>query len=460
MANQFDHIEDSIKKAFEGFELPVSDKDWSAISSALDKEPKRRGILWFGLFKNKRSTIFLALILALLGAGTFVWIKQTPVSKTITKAPLKEHITAKESGKASGGAGTADKVAENTAMEHSGVHKTKTDGNSYSPPQSVNSKNAIADGESYSPVVKTAKPVSTEKTINPGVQEPVPVTSSKLKSFGLRTFFAQVILKAFPNFPLWNPERQVSPPKGMESGYYFSLNTTFAPGKVSGNSGTGIWEGFQWQQGKNPALNFRLEGGIEMGTPKLKFTLGGALEGNPLTIPANDTIRIKVAYDFFPYMDQHGKVLYMLGRKYKDSTIIIKRNPQKYWAEIPIGIKSTISLKGNTRLSIGATANPGILLGARGEMANPYLTQSGSYWSYVHGINADTTSATIDAHDFMNKVRMGAGLHLGLEKEMGPFVWGLNLQSRYYFTPVWKKEVPINENTLQYGLNLRLGIKI
>lgn len=468
-------MEDSVRKSFEGFELPVSDTDWSRIAAALDEKPVRKGF-WYWLKGNRRWGIPVLLILLLSSSVfTYKWMKDSKpadsaanTSQLTTTAksgsnPAKSDLT--EKATASGGAENSASETETVNSVADKIKETVKSTNDFhrNPDlKKVSGKTTVTpETPATSPNIGTGDPVNDKKTTA------VPTEGARLAhlpaSFGLRTQTFISRPGRARGFPLsLKPVVAIKPPKtDLGLGYYASLQTTFDPGKVSYTTPTGIWQGFTWLNGSNPALDLRLEGGIEMGTENLKFTIGAALEGNPLQTKSSDTIRIKVADRFVPYMDIHGNILFYLAVRWRDSVIVLRNNPNRLWAEIPLGIRKSFELSKDFKLIAGITANPGVLLGTNAKIANPYLTHSGSYWDYNYGVkNADTTSATIDAGEFVNPLRMGAGIQLGIQKDLKHINWGIQLQSRYYFTPVWKSGVPLKQNTLQYGINVKVGFKI
>jgi len=72
MNNQFDHIEDSFRKAFESFEMPVDNQDWEVISAGLQKQSRRRLLL---IFLRKRWGLLLLPVF--FAAAIALWNTQT-----------------------------------------------------------------------------------------------------------------------------------------------------------------------------------------------------------------------------------------------------------------------------------------------------------------------------------------------------------------------------------------------
>lgn len=470
--NEFDHIEDSIRKSFEGFEIPVSDADWDRIASALP-EPRKRKFGWFfGLFSGKLRISLLAIGILVITGITTMFVLNSGNNKITASNTLTEQTNAQ---KASGGAnltdaGSIDKT-DKTADGNSGPEIPENTDAAVSrasvvesPPQD---KSAHEAGKSDQNHPKTANTRTTEKPVNdktapennlPETSNPKPWNPPAMPAaFGIRAGNISLpsILTASK---LKTDIHPLNPQVPGKSQLYLALNTTFSPGKLSVTSGSNTWEGYQMLNGKNEAINVRLEGGVTLGAGNTRFTIGGALEGNPAALASKDSVRIKIADRFLPYYDQNGKLLYMLAVRWRDSVITLTRNPQRVWAEIPLGITRYME-KGDLRITAGITLNPGILLGSNDQVVNPYLFQSGSYWKY-NNINADTSSLMISGKQFLNPFRLGTGLQLGIEKDVNQFSWGIEAQTRYYMTPVWKAGVPFKENLVQYGIRFRLGFKI
>lgn len=489
MANEFDHIEDSIRNAFDKFEMPVNDMDWSRISAALPEDDKKGGF-FFWWKKNKGKGLLIALI-ALTSASALVYnaVSNKPVQsvqKTSTtqvnteeQASQKDNQAEIENKKAtaeiqadapvqnqipnsspiSGGTATAqNRIAPNNiSAPTAGIRNTpNANGNA-----AINSTPAPTSVEvgTPKPSIPAANPTPTQPSPEVTV-EPVP-NFGWLQSLAIR-LFKNPIPSIGASFKIFNKIGKVNSPNEPSIkptlGYYGLLQTSYAPGQTKAIQGNEIWQKLEWLGGNRPALNLRIEGGIEYGA-KTTFTIGGAIEGNPLAGRASDSIRIQIADRFLPYYDINGKLLYMLAIRWRDSVIVMNHNGHKTWAEIPLGIKHIWALSKNLNFSAGLTANPGILLGSSGNIVNPYQSFSGSYLKYKYGIDADTTATFVAAKSFQNNTRLGSGLQLGIEKQTTHFNWGIQLQTRYYFTPEWKQGVSIQQNTIQYGINARVGFK-
>lgn len=469
-------MEESVRKSFEGFELPVSDTDWSRIAEALDKQPSRRGF-WL-IFR--RYFMVPVLIIFLGGIAITTWL----VNKTGDAVTASTTLKTNRTGSGTLDPGAAEPKASGEANHNIASAKSSTAAeDDHDDPRSASTSSGAsrmkhgreAASRNTSEAAVTNKSGNKEILDFPEPESEMPeIRETGFRkiaeipgSFGIRLYSWLTEPGRAAGFPLELKRLNKSPltPPGPKPAfsYYLSMQTTYDPGKVSFIPGTGIWEGFDWLNGRNPALNLRLEGGIEMGSDKLTFTAGAGLEGNPLQTRAKDTIRIQVADRWIPYMDQNGTILYYLAVRWRDSVVVLHNNPKQLWGEIPLGVHYRFGTSGDRpwKFTAGLTLNPGVMLGSRAEIANPYRWQAGSYWDYNYGIkNADTVSAIIDAGEFINPLRLGSGLQLGVAKDLKHLNIGLQVQTRYYFTPVWKNTVPLKQNTLQYGINVRLGFKI
>lgn len=486
MANPFDHIEKSVRNAFEEFEMPVSDMDWSRIDSALPEEKKKRGFLVWWKKNGGKGLAILAFLTVSTGIGYYisnqnhsakpnaaraaVVTENAPTNGPALQTPadleagLNNRIPVNES--------LQEHISRSTNSEKAPIGNKKPQSKATTKPSYI-SANATAQGQEPLPkvdakpqVVATPSPAATPNGNHATATVEPPETAPNHR--GLKSVAIRVVQLVFPslipslrlndnNIVRKSARPTTPPPHGLQ--LYTSLSSSYAPGKVQGGTGTGLWEGVTWLHGKNPALNLRLETGLEVGKT-WKFTAGAAVEGNPMASKSTDSIRIRIADRFLPYYDQNGVLLYMLARRWHDSVIVLTQNTQRTWIELPLGMRRTWNLGSNFKLSTGLSFNPGILIGNNGQIANPYQTFSGSYLKYQYGIHADTTAALAPAGQFLNTVRLGNGLQVGLQKDMKHFYWGVELSSRYYYTPVWKTGIPIKQNTLQYGLNLRVGFKL
>lgn len=465
-------MEDSVRKAFEGFELPVTDMDWSRIEAALPAENKRKGFFfWFN--KHKGLSLLLLCAAGILGSGAYYFASQHTNSQAFVSqsepssaAKQRENLTIQDVPEKNQlpAAGAAQNSATPQVKKESGIapaqpgtaaltgHRIVTTQTSGSHSQATPAESpVIANTPTMAPTSAAVQPPAV-------TEEPPRFPAFASLGFGIHKFITPVLglFKLPLSIRLHKPADPATPPVTPQ--FYANIALSQSPGNVTSKAGSVIWENYQWISGSNPATDLRLEGGMTMGE-KWQFHVGAAFEGNPAQSKGSDTIKIRIADRYLPYLDVNGNVLYWLAVRWRDSVVVINRNPQRLWMEIPLGVSRSFDLNNDWKFRAGLTFNPGIMLGGNGQIANPYAQYSGSYLKYQYGIEADTSSAVIQARPFMNSYRIGAGLQLGAEKTMAPYTLGVYLQTRYY-SPNWKKETALSQNTLQYGLNIRLGISL
>jgi hypothetical protein len=478
VSNKPDHIEDSVRKAFEGFELPVTDMDWSRIEAALPAENNRKGFFfWFN--KHKGLSLLLLCAAGMLGSGAYYFATNQNDSQAFVSAKKESNKGLSEQDVLNTHSTATDKAASSETLvgqnqDNPNVKSTRElpiatkaiSSATNAATQATGATNSTgSDIREVKPRIAETlnpEPVITppQTTVNSPNQAEEPPVFAKFPSlgFGIHKFISPVLgMLKLPLFiQLHKPADPNTPP--ITPQFYAGLSFSQAPGAVKQKTGSPIWENYQLLNAANPATDLRLEGGYSFGN-QWQFHVGAAFEGNPAQSKGSDSIRIRIADRFLPYMDVNGKVLYWLAVRWRDSVVVINRNPQRVWMEIPLGISRSFDLKNDWKFRAGLTVNPGVMLAGGGEIANPYAQYSGSYLQYQYGIDADTSAAMLQARPFMNNYRIGGGLQLGAEKNMAPYTLGVYLQTRYY-SPVWKKETVFNQSTLQYGLTIRLGISL
>ncbi len=462
-------MEDSVRKAFEGFELPVTDMDWSRIEAALPVENKGKGFFfWFN--KHKGLSLLLLCAAGILGSAAYYFASQHTNSQAFVSKPeassgakTTENLSVQDAPAKNQISNAATVLQDGTPQyKNETVTEAAQSGTIPSAQRSIIPAQTRAEAISAgSPAIaKTPATAPVTAAVQPPVvaEEPPIFPTFASLGFGIHKFITPVLglFKLPLSIRLHKSTDPASPP--LTPQFYSSLGLSQAPGKMTPKVGSAIWENYQWLGGANPATDLRLEGGMTVGQ-KWQFHAGAAFEGNPAQSRSSDSIKIRIADRFLPYMDVNGNVLYWLAVRWRDSIVVISRNSQRVWMEIPLGLSRSFDLTNDWKFRAGLTLNPGVMLGGTGQIANPYAQYSGSYLKYQYGIEADTAAAVIQARPFMNSYRLGAGLQLGAEKTMAPYTLGVCLQTRYY-SPIWKKETALSQNTLQYGLNIRLGISL
>jgi len=491
LENEFDHIEDSIRKGFDGFELPVSDTDWSRIAAAMEKGASVKPVVWWKRKTNKR--LLTAGILLLFISGIIYWLSNENTTKNIHTNEMqrveKDKGVERQAPAASGENGKERNVTEgevtggNPSGPSTAIQSPNTDAGSDQPNKTGRQNRQNSGG--VNPIhIANDNPGDGNPNTNPAnpegssgsqgtVQNPsantngveiapdfqwLPGKGLKVEELAYNTSDL-VVLPMLIDPVVKNKIKPPTPPVTLP--FYVGLQTTYAPGNLKLGNSNVLWTNVKDVNGKFSAVNLRLDAGVMFGNQDWKFTVGGAFEGTALQDKKRDSIVIQVADRFLSYQDTHGTTLYYLAIRWHDSVIYINNGPKMIWAELPIGFNRSFQYQKDLKINFGFTFNPGIMLNGSGNISSPFVYRAGSEWDYVHGIkNADTTTMVIAANPYLNKYRLGSGIQLGIEKEMGYWNWAIQAQTRYYFTPVWKTGVPIKQNTLQYGINLRLGFKI
>lgn len=472
MPEKFDHIEKSIQGAFENFEMPTTDLDWSKIQAGIPKQSKkRRFLVWWTQSRIWGLGIVAGLVLLTTGIGTYFTASNEPIA-TPRHEQIKKEVTA--------AAPKSNKLEESTSAIETPISQSNEVAPSASSESTAKASQKTKQyvevkGEARNTKQANSLPQESTQAVNPGEQPKVanapaavePPQTTKNHS-GLKAFGIRLVQMAFPSLfhglridkdkvaPFERPQKP-NPSNTIQ--FYTALSASYSPGKITSTSTSEIWKGVNWSNGSNPAADIRLEGGIEFGN-KWKFTTSLAFEGNPVASRSQDTIRIQIADRFLPYYDQNGVLLYMLAVKWRDSLVVLRKNQQRLWMEIPLGIKRSWTVGKNLTLTTGISLNPGVRLASKGDIANPYQSFSGSYLKYQYGLNADTTSTTLPLNQFSNQYRLGNGLQIGIQKDYKIFYMGAEINSRYYYTPVWKNETPFKQQTLQYGVQFKIGFKI
>ena len=505
MANKFDHMEDSVRKAFEGFELPVRDLDWSAISNGLDAAaPAEKGfVAWWN--KNKKRNWFISGLLLLLIGGSFVLLNQTDTTDKQAQVGIENQSATRNPAPKSGSDATAPALTEPNDLNSGANANIPAAGNSSSTPETakggINSggkavsakPNSVAASnpaeikvnnpapvKAVSPVTPTkpaepatpivpapvATPTKPQLPVAPATQTEPVITPSvdadidfKLNVAGdLKAKGLSFIQNVQPT--LTTHLVQTTMPRKLNLGWewYTSLQANFDNSKATATAGEGIWNGVKMQNSRNAQGNLRFETGLTYRQQGWSIGAGLGFETGAMSYGKDDTIYVKVVTRSLLYKTLQGDTFWLV-MKSKDSMIIIKRPPVRQWIEVPVYFTKRFYLGHNLRFTAGFSVHPGYMVGAQGSIANPYAYGQELYMApYTNG-DPMLQPKTVAAKQYLNAFRMGNGLQLGIEKQMDAFNFGLQLTTRYYYTPVWKTGVPLQQHTFNYGLNIRIGVK-
>lgn len=466
MDNQFDHIEDSFRKAFDSFEMPVDNQDWEAISAGLQKQSRRRLLL---IFLRKRwglllLPVFFAAVIAFWNTQMHIEPKQRreSVNNVGAKKEIPISATAETERKSVTNNGNAVKsdisipnpiaAKPTTAITHNNRSKQHSPGSVENPAKDIN----------HAPVTENPVNPSDRNAVTPETN-PFVIPAFIFTSSGLRIQNFNAIPAKSENLMLatarnHQPEKTVSPvAKGIFGGVnlnYSSLSTTDA-------SNTGIWQdpsAVSIIPGNTGLINLRLDGGIYIRKNGWKLSSGLSLEGNPVSMQQEKEYKIRVPKRLLPYFDRGGNLLYWLAVEWKDSMVKASGSSQnQVWLEIPLQIEKNLYSGKKISLGAGFSLNPGYAAINKAKVINPYYSQPGSYWQYATGTAQDTSSIFLNAGDKLNRLRMGTGLMINLTGKSGFIDWELGLSSRYYFTNVWKESaLPWQQKNLNMGLHFKL----
>lgn len=459
-------MEDSVRKAMEGFELPVNDQDWERISQALDSGRKRRG---FWLFRK-----FLPLlILLILATGVAVWMlnDKTPMQQSVKTGHQPEHTAVHDNQ-------VKDKRIE-AKTEDREDRLNKTGSGSSSDPGNHNLANADqarvlnqlpADATiiAHDPVVAPASAQNGQTTA--GDQPETggttnilqPSAALQISPFGIRAAILGLtapqpakiadVVPGLLHFPKDAPT--------LKTGWFAGMHLTAATQNTTDLRNTTRWTdnaGLLPMIGNSLGFNIRMDAGLYADLGGWRFSGGLGLEGNPIPSTQDRTATIRIAKRFLPYFDSRGTLLYWLAVEWKDSLIKYRQTQQQLWTELPLQAERVLWRTKGFTFRAGLSFNPGVSLLNRATTVNPYTAQSGSYWQYMLGRRPDTSSAVLESGEDLQRFRMGNGLSLGISGQQGNMGWGINVNTRYYYTDIWRsKYVPWQQRNLSYGLQFRL----
>jgi len=486
--NQFDNIEDSLRNAFDGFELPVSDMDWTAIENGLTTEPVKRGFIAWWNQNGKRNWYILGLLLLISVSTTwFLSRKDAPingVNHTNTNYP-----------KANKPAANKDLPSmPNTHKQQKGNQNQSSVSNNDSEAvlpkmgNTKNTKNATTKPIQAGIVANGVKPSASGKAekIQPRISEPVvvinnpnpaaiPVTAVRYPlvpitvainepAFDINTLLLNtpfgIRYKPF-NFPnLGKHPLDLKIPKtnlGWE--WYAGLQTNIDKNKAKSKAGGAEWGGVQMPNIQHTQINVRFETGAGFRFRSTSVGAGFAFETGAYQTKSDDTIYIKIPTKLLPYITLQNDTMWLI-QKTRDSMVVLHHLPNRQWIELPLYFTQRFAIGKNWSLTLGATLNPGYMVGSTGDFVNPYAFGNVGYSSpYQYGIDPKTLNTTGSASAFTKHFRFGNSIQAGIEKQMGIINFGLQLQTRYYYTPVYKNGVPLQQHTFNYGLNIRMGVK-
>lgn len=464
MDNRFDHMEDSVRKAMEGFELPVNDQDWERISQALDTGRKRRG---FWLFRK-----FLPLLLLLtVMTGTAIWMlnendsdsRSVQVSRQPEKAgakigqtpapPVSENNGIQNSGNAAGNRPGSQAGA--SAVDEGVAIQSPDKGISIAPqPALPPAPNAAVAATGHSENVSTGSGSAMQ-----------PQAGLQILPFGIRS-----VQQTWPSVQPVNITGVVPAllhfPKDarvVKTGWFADMHITSAAHNTTDLRNTPRWSdnaGLMPVIGSGHAFNIRMDAGLYADLGGWRFSGGLGLEGNPFPSTQDRTSTIRIATRFLPYFDSRGTLLYWLAVEWKDSVVKYKQSQQQVWTELPLQAERVLWRTKGIAVRAGLSFNPGVALLNRATTVNPYTAQSGSYWQYMLGRLPDTGSVTLESVEDLQRFRMGNGVSLGISGQRGNMGWGINVNTRYYYTDIWRsKYVPWQQRNLSYGIQFRLDWK-
>lgn len=469
MDNRPDHIEDSLRKAFEGFELPVADTDWNAIEKGLlQHDNRRKGLLWF-IKSWPFRIITLGIIITIIGVLVYQQRNsniQTGVTRTETTGTNPAPLKAKTQEQYSAVSGDKNQLkADNNAA----VNNNNKPMNSVAIQESINGISSgrktttanINEGQQIKNESVSPAPDETANK-NAGNINSVIVPSFRFNSAALSVLNfekPEFLATALKTADARNHKPESTP---VEKGFYMGLDFNTARMNTQASK-SGIWADpavTSSQTGINNLLNLNLSGGWFISKKGWKVSTGASLEGNPATTATENQYTVKVPKRFLPYFDRSGNLLYWLAVDWKDSVVKSKESRTQVWFELPVNLQKSWKLNRKVSFSAGLSFNPGMAVLNRGKMINPFISQSGSFWQYQTGLSADTASIFTDSRQYLSKFRMGNGLMLNLQGKTANFDWELGFNSRYYYTNVWKQNaLPWQQRNISIGLQCKLSKK-
>lgn len=463
MDNRPDHIEDSLRKAFEGFEMPVTDTDWNAIEQGLlQHEKRRKGLFWF-ISSNPFRLIILGFVVTL--TGLFFYLSMDG-NKGINNGSSKAESASStensmEQSPAMRGNNIPEQAENNVASDDitTDQHIPKHNGNHKS------GASAVQHSKTHS---YTGQHTNKEQAL-PESKESANNASDNHADFSVPGFlFRSAVLSALPvqkpdflKTVLKTSDARSYQPENtpVEKGFYLGMDLNAARMNTQ-TSNSGIWSDpsvIANKTGISNLLNLNLSGGWFVSKKGWKVSTGASLEGNPATTTDENQYTVKVPKRFLPYFDRSGNLLYWLAVDWKDSVVKSNESRTQVWFELPVNLQKSWKLSSKISFSAGVSFNPGMAVLNRGNMINPFISQSGSYWQYQTGQSADTASIFTDSRQYLNKFRMGNGLMLNLQGKTANFDWEFGFNSRYYYTNIWKENaLPWQQKNISIGLQCKL----
>lgn len=475
MADQRDHIEESVKKAFDGFELGLRDMDWSAIQDRLAQKKRRRRFFW----------IFCGIgALLLVGAG---WWYGANAKQAVTgsqeklsqEKPLQEKPLQEKPSSA------IQTTKEKEHLNSAGIEKSSSKGQ-----QSWASNNGVESQGSTSSVLtkgngqagqpetgeKAAKGDGNPSTINTqGDQsaenvDPV-VPPFKFERMSGRWIHWSIIWGEFLN----QLERTVNLAKSTKTEvkpsiptpndsikkwqlhYWAGLGTMAYGGKASAVSGQEEFANTPYQSiASTLGMQWQWSGGISIEQKKWNFRTGLGVE-HRLPQKRNVEYGYWKPTLFGEYRDVNGNLIYRWVRDSVWEQASFRQQIKSTVVYVPLQIERKWALGQRYTLLLGAGTQLGYRIGGRATLANPYLTQDPTWWKYFKGIDAPTT-ATIERKDALQRFSANGGLWLGVDRKMANNQrLGVQLMGNFGMNQRWVQGLPLKERINSYGIQIRWG---
>lgn len=257
--------------------------------------------------------------------------------------------------------------------------------------------------------------------------------------------------------------RPFNPPRSF-SNYFVEAGLGYGNLHTNTKNENPSFRGMTLQTQKNTGqlkLNLAFGYRFLFGKTTLKIGVGADLTAASLNSNPYMKYQLIRVIDSFMHVTLQ-KDTYWFARKWDTLNIEIKNAPRTSWIEIPVQLQHTLFKSANTELYGGLGLYPGKLVSAGGYVGNPYASQPWTYWNYFYKNEPFNTSATaLQAKQYLNNWRMGSGISLGLNQNLGYGGWiGVEAGFRKNGN-IWRTNnvFLLRQQNNQYNIKFTMGLK-
>lgn len=511
--NRNNDFESQVKEGFAGFEMPLNQEEdlWSKIQGAVNNtstqtleenvaesfstfKPKVTQGDWIsiklGLWLGKFSRYLIPSIL-IAGFLSLVLYKHAPVQSThqypnaliseLAKTKVIAPLTLPDKTSKTGGSNTQESLSDNSIALNNNLNTTAES----SAPSNLTTQAALADKALPSnpqPEKKTsgnstiAPPENTTATTNSLSNEKNVTPSGSL--LWLNPFSkSHIPSPAIYNKNYWileAPEnatlkqeliRPFNPPHSF-SNYFVEAGLGYGNLHTNTKNENPSFRGMTLTTQKNTGqlkLNLAFGYRFLFGKSALKIGVGADLTMAGLNSNNNPYMKYQLirVIDSFMHVTLQ-KDTYWFARKWDTLNIEIKNAPRTSWIEIPVQFQHTFFKSANTELYGGLGLYPGKLVSSGGYVGNPYTSQPWTYWNHFYKNEPFNTQATaLQAKQYLNNWRMGSGISIGLNQNLGYGGW-IGVEAGYRKNGnIWRTNnvFLLRQQNNQYNIKLTMGLK-